>query len=57
LTDEQIAGLRQRIIEIPPMGVSSTDIRRRVCQGRSIRYLVTEPVREYILQHELYASS
>ncbi len=57
LTDEQIAGLRQRIIEIPPMGVSSTDIRRRVRAGRSIRYLVTEPVREYILQHELYASS
>ena len=45
---------RVRIMEIPAIGVSSTMIRQRVDQGRSIRYLVTESVRKFIEQERLY---
>jgi nicotinate-nucleotide adenylyltransferase len=34
--------------------ISATDIRRRVARGASIRYLVPEPVRSLIAQHQLY---
>jgi nicotinate-nucleotide adenylyltransferase len=36
------------------VGVSSTGIRGRVEAGRSIRYLVPDPVMEYIRGHNLY---
>ena len=36
--------------------ISSTDIRKRVLEGRSIRYLVPEPVRNTIRQKGLYRS-
>ena len=34
--------------------ISATEIRRRVAQGESIRYLVPEPVRSLIAAHHLY---
>jgi len=43
-----------RVIEVPAVDVSASDIRARVAAGRSIRYLVPEPVREYIARHGLY---
>lgn len=48
--------LRQRVtlIEMPPMGISSTDIRRRRKSGRSIRYLVPEPVYSEMTKEGLY---
>jgi nicotinate-nucleotide adenylyltransferase len=35
--------------------VSSTDIRRRIAEGRPYRFLVTTPVYEYIEATNLYA--
>lgn len=34
--------------------LSATEVRTRVAQGQSIRYLVPEPVRQIIEQHRLY---
>jgi nicotinate-nucleotide adenylyltransferase len=47
-------GERARFFQMPRIGVSSTMLRRRVRTGQPIRYLVTEPVREYIEAHGLY---
>ena len=41
-------------VNVPQIGVSGTDIRRRVKLGRSIRYLVPPAVEEYIRVKGLY---
>lgn len=41
-------------VVITPIEISSEDIRRRLKQGRSIRYLVTDKVRGYIIERNLY---
>jgi nicotinate-nucleotide adenylyltransferase len=43
------------LVDEPTPQVSSTDIRRRLAGGESIAGLVPEPVRAYIVQHNLYA--
>lgn len=45
---------RVSVMEIPALAISSTDIRRRVTEGRPIRYLLPREVREFIDQRELY---
>lgn len=43
-------------VECPLLEISSTDLRRRVNQGRTIRYFVPRAVECYIGQHRLYRS-
>lgn len=45
---------RREPVELPPMPVSSTEIRRRVAAGEGIAHLVPPGVARYIDQHHLY---
>ena len=38
----------------PLIGISGTDLRRRVSQGLSIKYQVPSKVEQYINEHQLY---
>jgi len=42
------------VMNIPMLAISSTDIRSRVAEGKSIRYLVADGVCDYIEEHGLY---
>lgn len=48
------AGVEAAEVSVTRVDVSSTEVRRRVAAGRSIRYLVPEPVREMIASGGLY---
>ncbi|WP_062072322.1 nicotinate-nucleotide adenylyltransferase [Demequina sediminicola] len=43
------------VVEIPAMAVSSTDVRRKVHEGDSVKSLVPDVVADYIGEHNLYA--
>ena len=42
------------IVDSPTLEISSSDIRKRIGEGKSIRYIVPEPVREYIKNNNIY---
>lgn len=45
------------VVPVPDLAISSSEIRRRVAAGRSIRYLVPEAVRTVIESERLYRSA
>jgi nicotinate-nucleotide adenylyltransferase len=52
--NRRLPQLRYRVLQAHPCDIASRDIRTRVARRRSIRYLVPEPVRQYIERHRLY---
>ena len=46
--------VRELMVQAPLMEISATDVRRRVRDGRSVRYMVPEAVRAYIEERGLY---
>jgi nicotinate-nucleotide adenylyltransferase len=48
------AGTWVRRIPIAALDISATDVRRRLSEGRSVRYLLPEPVLEEVLESGVY---
>jgi nicotinate-nucleotide adenylyltransferase len=48
------AGTWVRLVEIAGFAVSASDVRHRLREGRSVRYLLPEPVREAVLASGAY---
>ena len=45
---------RMTLCEVPHIGIAAREIRQRVADGKSIRYLVPPAVEDYIREHDLY---
>lgn len=54
LSDAQVTALESGVLPTPRIEISSTDIRRRIREGLSMRYLVPDSVRLYIERDALY---
>lgn len=54
--ETRLPGLAQKlcVVPAPQIGISSTDLRRRVAEDRPIKYQVPEAVEQYINTHGLY---
>lgn len=46
--------LRMEVVQVPLVDIASSDVRQRVREGRSIRYLVPRAVEAYIQDKQLY---
>jgi len=57
--EEAIPGLLDKVIQLdmPVIGISSSEIRHRIAQGLPIRYLVPSVVEKYIVEHRIYQVS
>jgi nicotinate-nucleotide adenylyltransferase len=53
---ERAFGAKILPVNIPNIGISSTDIRRRVGEGKSIHYLVPDSLESYIIDNGIYSS-
>ncbi len=54
---EVVERIREHQVLIPQVELSSSDIRRRVAEGRSIRYRTPRAVQKYIETHGLYRAA
>lgn len=54
--ERALPGISRRLecVEMPVLGISSSDLQRRVREGRSIRYQVPAAVARYVAEHKLY---
>jgi nicotinate-nucleotide adenylyltransferase len=52
--DARLAEIKQQQVEMPIIELSSTDLRQRVANGKSIRYRTPRAVEKYIETHGLY---
>ena len=52
--DEVLAGVAVRWLDMPELDISSTALRERLLQSRSVRFLVPAAVLRYINDHGLY---
>jgi nicotinate-nucleotide adenylyltransferase len=54
--EKAIPGLLAKVIQLdmPVIGISSSEIRQRIAQGLPIRYLVPPEVEKYITEHKIY---
>lgn len=48
------AAVRERVVTMPPLDVSSTEVRRRIAAGEPWEHLVPPEVADYIRAHGLY---
>lgn len=56
--ETRLPGITERlqVVSVPQLDISSTDLRRRVAEHRSITYQTPEVVEHYIIEHDLYQS-
>ena len=56
--EERLPGIAERlyVVSVPQLDISSTDLRRRMAEHRSIKYQTPEIVERYIIEHGLYQS-
>lgn len=57
VSTDYLEEIRQSAVSMPQIGISSTQIRRQVAAGESIRFQVPRSVESYIAFHRLYQSS
>jgi nicotinate-nucleotide adenylyltransferase len=51
---DRLANIKQAQVEMPLIDLSSSDIRQRVAEGRSIRFRTPRAVEMFIHAHQLY---
>jgi nicotinate-nucleotide adenylyltransferase len=51
-----IAGARVAVIDFPPVSISSSMVRKRLQEGRSVLYLVPKIVNEMLVKEKYYAA-
>ncbi len=59
ITSSQAITLKNKnsvmLLNVSPLNISSTDIRTRIIEGKSLKYLLPADVESYIISHKLYA--
>jgi nicotinate-nucleotide adenylyltransferase len=55
LSVELRSGRKAEMVRITPLDISSSDVRRRVRSGLSVKYLLPEDVESFIISNKLYS--